>query len=359
MTPIVRIVLALGTLCLAILLGPSFVHTVRTNRHYYRLMYAAQNNMPDQVVREFHQLPQRCRSIPFIKSSYEDARQKVNDSVWFDFLPTTEIADVAGIGVFLFGMLVLWFRVIPKSKEERSQSTKTTAKSCEVSNSPTAGQIAFIRSFNNGVVPVGLTRLTAAAMIGDHLSRLSAMAQRHRIDVSPVEFMIGSRSYREKKRLERERKRAQEKLARQKELERRKQEREALRALKAADRLNDKRIAEEEKLIKAREEARDGIVHRARNAKARAIQDLQNLVNDILADKKIEPQEVRQLKAWLMANRQSPDDFAPMIKLIDESLVDGIIDAEETQAIYEGVIDCLITLRERRVDRVGMLTSQR
>jgi hypothetical protein len=87
---------------------------------------------------------------------------------------------------------------------------------------------------------------------------------------------------------------------------------------------------------------------KSRNAKLQAIQELQNLVNDILTDKRIEPQEVRQLKAWLIANRQSPSDFAPMFKLIDESLVDGIIDADETQAIYEGVIDCLITLRERK-----------
>ena len=49
-----------------------------------------------------------------------------------------------------------------------------------------------------------------------------------------------------------------------------------------------------------------------------------------------------------MANRQSPDDFAPMFKTIDESLLDGMIDEDETQAIYEGVIDCLITLRERK-----------
>ena len=92
----------------------------------------------------------------------------------------------------------------------------------------------------------------------------------------------------------------------------------------------------------------EGVVHRARTAKALAIQELQNLVNDILEDKKIEAQEVRQLKAWLLANKQAPEDFAQMLKIIDDSLVDGIIDAEETQAIYEGVIDCLITLRERR-----------
>ncbi len=92
----------------------------------------------------------------------------------------------------------------------------------------------------------------------------------------------------------------------------------------------------------------EGVVHRVRSAKALAIQELQNLVNDILEDKKIEAQEVRQLKAWLLASKQAPEDFAQMLKIIDDSLVDGIIDAEETQSIYEGVIDCLITLRERR-----------
>ena len=162
------------------------------------------------------------------------------------------------------------------------------------------------------------------AMINSYLSRMSTMSKRQRIDISIAEFMSGSKSYREKMRIERERKRAREKLERQREHERRQREREALRERKAADRLYEKRIAEEERLIKARDDANEGIVHKTRNAKAKAIQELQNLVNDILADKKIEPQEVRQLKAWLMANKQSPDDFAQMIKLIDESLVDGI-----------------------------------
>ena len=70
-------------------------------------------------------------------------------------------------------------------------------------------------------------------------------------------------------------------------------------------------------------------------------------MNDILADNKIEPQEVRRLKAWLLSNQQSQNDFAAMLKLIDDSLVDGVIDEEETQALYEGIMDCLVTLRER------------
>lgn len=99
--------------------------------------------------------------------------------------------------------------------------------------------------------------------------------------------MSGSKSYREKAKLERDRKRAQEKVAKQQEQERRLREREAQKAQKAADRLYDRRMAEEEKLFKVREEARDGITYKVRNAKA--------------------------------------------------------------QTIYEGAIDCLITLRDRRV----------
>lgn len=130
--------------------------------------------------------------------------------------------------------------------------------------------------------------------------------------------------------------------------ERRQQERAEQKAQKAADRLYEKRISEEERLLKARDDAHSGVIRKARSVKAQTIQEFQDLVNDILADKVIEPQEVRRLKAWLKANQQSADDFAQMFKLIDESLLDGVIDAEESQAIYEGIIDCLITLRERK-----------
>ena len=343
MTPIVKTVLALGALCLTVVFGTSFAHTTRTTRHFYRLLYAARNDMPEQVVAEYHHLPRNFRSRPFVQTSYETARKKVSDSVWFDFFPTTERGDVIAIGLFALGMIAFWIWVIPRPRKLNVQKTLS------LPDSPTVAQMVFIRRINNGVIPVGLTKTAAATMIKNYLSKVSMVTRRQRIDISPVEFMSGSKSYREKMRLERERKRAQEKLARQWEQERRRNERESQREQKAAERLNDKRIAEEDRLIKAREEACKGIVHKTRSAKAQTIQEFQNFVNDILADKKIEPQEVRQLKAWLMANRQSPDDFSQMFKLIDESLVDGIIDADETQAIYEGIIDCLITLRERRM----------
>jgi flagellar biosynthesis GTPase FlhF len=254
-----------------------------------------------------------------------------------------EFLDMVAFAVFALGLCVMFLCIKPK--EQKLYSRERPIAQPDI---PTEGQVAFIRRFNNGILPVGLTKAGAAEMIKTHLAKMSAISKRKRVDISPVEFMSESKSYRERMKIERERRRAREKLERQLEHERRQHEREALREKKAVDRLYEKRIAEEEKLIKARKDTNEGVAHKARNAKAQTIQELQNLVNDILADKKIEPQEVRQLKAWLMANKQSPDDFAQMLRLIDESLVDGIIDETETQAIYEGVIDCLITLRERR-----------
>ena len=343
MTPVVKIVLALGGLCLAIVLGLSHVHKARADKHYYRLMYAARNEMHEQVVYEYHHLPASHRAMPLVKPYYDDAREKVDDPIWFDMFPTTECADVLSLVAFAIGMCALWMWMFPKQR--RLCAHENMGEQLDV---PTDGQIAFIRRFNNGIVPVGLTKSAAAVMIENHFAKLSAMSKRQKIDISPAELMTGSSSYREKMRLEREQKRARERLQRQKTQELLKQEREAKKAQKAIDRLYDKRIAEEERLIKAREESKNGIIHKSRNAKMQVVQELQNLVNDILADKKIDPQEVRQLKAWLIANKQTPEDFAQILNIIDDSLKDGIIDANETQAIYEGVIDCLITLRERR-----------
>lgn len=343
MTPVVKTVLALGGLCFALVLGTSFVPSRRAQMHYHRLLYAARNAMPELVVAEYHKLPETLRTQPLVKAYYAEAKEKVGDHISFDVLPTFESSDAVALGVFVAGMLVLWLWAIP-----RKQKLYTRDMPIIRPDAPTEGQLAFIRRINNGIVPVGLTRATAALMIKDHLAKLSSMSKRQRVDISPLEFLSGSKTRREQMRVERERKRAQEKLARQQEQERRRLTREAERAQKAADRLYDKRLAEEEKLRKAREEKLEGVVHKTRSPKALAIQELQNLVNDILEDKKIEAQEVRQLKAWLIANKQVPEDFAQMLKIIDDSLVDGIIDADETQAIYEGVIDCLITLRERR-----------
>lgn len=348
MTSVVKSVLALAALCVMLLAGTSAAHHVRADKHYYRLLYAARNAKPEQVVSEYRCLPRSFRERPFVKEYYEEARTIVGDSVWHSLVlfPTLEKFDVYALFVFAAGLFLLFLWVTPRKLKFQRRHSKDKTPSAQ--DEPSEGQLAFIRRINNGIIPVGLTKTSAATMIKEYISTVGMASKRQRIDVSPTEFLTGSKSHRERMKLERERKRAQEKLARQQEMAKRQQEREALREKKLADRLYDKRLAEEERLIKAREEEHSGLERKARSAKARTIQEFQSLVNRILADKQIDPQEARQLKAWLMANRQSESDFEQMFKLIDESLVDGIIDADETQAIYEGVIDCLITLRERK-----------
>ena len=334
MTPVIKAVLALAALCLTVAVGVSSAHNSRALRHYYRFLYAGRNEMYDEALEEYKYLPAKLREDHLASSYYNDAKEQTGRDVKPRLFPTMEKADVMALAIFAFGVMILLLLMTPK--EQKLYSREKTEL---LPNPPTDGQLSFIRRINGGIVPVGLTRESAAIMIKNHIAKVSQSSRRQKIDVSPIEFMSGSRSYRERMRLERERKREQEK---------RRQEREAQKAQRAADRLYDKRLLEEEKLIKAREGAASGVSRKSRNAKLQAIQELQNLVNDILTDKRIEPQEVRKLKAWLIANRQSPGDFAPMFKLIDESLVDGILDADETQAIYEGVINCLITLRERK-----------
>ena len=348
MTPVVKSVLALAALCVMLLAGTSAAHHVRADTHYCRLLHAARNDRPEQVVSEYRCLPRSFRERPIVKEYYEDARTEVDDGVRHGLVlfPTLEKCDVYALFTFAVGLLLLFLWVTPRKPKLQRRYSKDKTPSAQ--DAPTDSQLAFIRRINNGIIPVGLTKATAATMIQQYISKVGMASKRQRIDVSPTEFLTGSKSYRERMKLERERRRAQEKLARQQEMARRQQEREALREKKLADRLYDKRLAEEERLIKAREEVHSGLERKVRSAKARTIQEFQSLVNGILADKRIDPQEVRQLKAWLMANRQSESDFAQMFKIIDESLVDGIIDADETQTIYEGVIDCLITLRERK-----------
>ena len=78
MTPVAKTVLSLGILCLALVFGISFVSTTRVQRHYHRLMYAAHNNMPEQVVNEYHHLPRKLRLI--VQSHYDEACKVIDDS---------------------------------------------------------------------------------------------------------------------------------------------------------------------------------------------------------------------------------------------------------------------------------------
>lgn len=336
-----RIVLSLLALCLAVIVGLSFAHADRGSKHYFRFLHAARGEEYAEAIREYHHIPPAKRNDARVAKYYEEAKGKVGDSEKFDLMPTVERADLGAFGIFLLGCVACYFVSRPRKRKLYS------ANKISAPEPPTEGQLQFIRRINNGFVPYGLTKDSAAVFIKSKLSQISSAARRQRIDVNPFEFMSASRARREQLRIERERKRAQEKLVRQKEMERKRAEREANKAQRAEERLYNKRLAEEEKLLEVRDDSREGVVRKAKTDKARTILELQNLVNDILADKVIEPQEVRQLKAWLLENQRTADEFAPMLKVIDDSLQDGIIDAEETQSLYEGVIDCLVTLRSR------------
>ena len=92
---ITKTVLSLGILCLALVLGMSFVSTTRAQKHYHRLMYAAHNNLPEQVIAEYHHLPKKLRLI--VQSHYDEARKVIEDSARLsDLFPTMEAADALG-----------------------------------------------------------------------------------------------------------------------------------------------------------------------------------------------------------------------------------------------------------------------
>lgn len=342
MTPVRKIELSMLCLCAAVMAGIYVSKYNRATRHYHHLTFASRNNYHEQVISEYHQLPRSLQEKPAVRDMYERATKDVEDKVYFDRFPSLENADIVALVLFAFSFSGFLFVTRPKNRKECTIETAV-----DISDKPSEGQLQFIRRINNGIVPSGLTKETASSFIKNRLSKISEYTRRQRIEISPIDVMVSSQSRKEQARLARERKRAQEKILRQQKQERRRQEREEARAMREEERHYEKRLAEEAKLIKAREDARVGLSRRVRSEKARTIQDFQDLVNDILADNKIEPQEVRRLKAWLLSNRQSQDDFAAMLKLMDDSLVDGIIDEKETQALYEGIMDCLVTLRER------------
>lgn len=118
---------------------------------------------------------------------------------------------------------------------------------------------------------------------------------------------------------------------------------------KAEDRQYKKREAEEAKIYAMRDVLREGgPIRKAKDVKARDIQEFQRLVAEILEDNIIEAQEVRRVKAWLVENSKFSLEFARPIRLMDEALQDGVIDEREQSLIYEAFLDCVILLRQRK-----------
>lgn len=183
----------------------------------------------------------------------------------------------------------------------------------------TYAQQDYIRNLG-GVVPPTLTKAEASALIDSLIReneerRYAETEARHR---------------------EREEKREREKAAR--------------KAEKDAEKAFARRKKEEESLKLLADEMSDP-EYKARKSRSKRIQDLkefQVLVNSVIADNVIEPAEILQIKAWLVEHRVLEDDFRQMFGLIDKSLEDGRIDDVETQSLYEGMLDCISTLRKRQ-----------
>ncbi len=86
---------------------------------------------------------------------------------------------------------------------------------------------------------------------------------------------------------------------------------------------------------------------RIRSRRIRDLREFQCMINRIIADNIIEPDECREIKIWLLDHKEQQSDFDEVISAIDEALADQHINEEETQRIYEHLLDCMNDLKSR------------
>ena len=86
---------------------------------------------------------------------------------------------------------------------------------------------------------------------------------------------------------------------------------------------------------------------RLRSKKSKDVLEFRILVNKIIEDNEITADEVVSVRDWLLAHKVLDDDFQSMLTTIDAALEDGVVDEIETTKLYEGMLDCIITLRHR------------
>ena len=141
---------------------------------------------------------------------------------------------------------------------------------------------------------------------------------------------------------------------REEEAEQRRLEREEAKRVKQAEKeaqkVFDRRKKEEDSLRLLADEM-SSPDYKARKSRSKRVQDMkefQVLVNKVIEDSVIEVEEVLEIKSWLAEHKVLDADFAEMFKLIDSAIMDGTIDEEETQRLYEGMLDCISTLRKRQ-----------
>ena len=80
------------------------------------------------------------------------------------------------------------------------------------------------------------------------------------------------------------------------------------------------------------------------------LREFQYLVNLVIADDIIEPQEMLEIKAWLEAHKVLDADFSQTLRLIADLLKrekSGQIGDNDMQELYTSLLDCLNELRRR------------
>ena len=142
-------------------------------------------------------------------------------------------------------------------------------------------------------------------------------------------------------------KREEEAEQRRLELE---EEKRVQQAEKEVQKVFDRRKKEEDslKLLAYEMSSPD---YKARKSRSKCVQDLkefQAMVNRVIEDKVIEVDEMLEIKTWLAEHKVLDEDFSEMFKLIDSAIMDGTIDEDETQRLYEGMLDCITVLRKRQ-----------
>ena len=177
----------------------------------------------------------------------------------------------------------------------------------------TPRQKEYIRSLG-GEPPIVLSRADASRMIEELIESNRRRKEQQRQEIA-------------------EQKRTEAKLIKQadKQYDRRKKEEDALRLL--ADEMSSPDYKE----------------HKSRSKRGQDLRGLQVLVNRVVSDGVIEISELEDIKSWLLAHKVLDDDFSETLSLIDNAMSSGQPDENAALQIYCCLLDCLSTLRNRRV----------
>lgn len=107
-------------------------------------------------------------------------------------------------------------------------------------------------------------------------------------------------------------------------------QREAARAAREREREEKRLLREEARLQKLKPVSRKKLAEWQTEFLA--------LWNGILADDVLEVDELLMIKSWLIKHRRRPDDYAGMIAAIDNSIQDGVVDADESLSLYNEAV---------------------